>query len=506
MIVIILFGVLVRMDVKAERAYMLCVENIEEVCKVLGYDRPRADAVQPDLAIHVSARGGGTWLGRMCTAWASRLLYQHSYISIFFKYDPRLPRGFRFLFVVVILFHTLFITTFFYGYTASVSGITTSETIVLSLITSALNIPFIKGMLWLMEQAGLAEYMARFPAYAHEYIRRRKFETALVSVRTADIERSMNKVKHGAPPSAAIQPSPLKRGSVRNVTTSEQLETNLGVAGGEEGTEMVVLNMIMRWFQCCRRVPSPVRNGLEVAVEVAAYGDAHWEAPSCSVLPTKSFVGFLTACASFGWVGWCLNYLLLFTVRMNESTMTGVATSFGISQATSIFVTQPLTLGVTLCILWLIEKYKRYRAGGGAGAGSKHIGYFADPRFASTSTTLSGAWAYWIFFYAAASVSVRVALTDLTIGYSSTRVATAWLAGDSAVQTGVSARDAAITALYVYLRGLEKPVSARKRHQDAAIAAVLPTACENAQIQVEAGDTEDICGVVEKIAAESKDV
>jgi hypothetical protein len=500
--IILIFGCLLRMDAHAGKAYQICVENIEEVCKVLGYDRPPQDAVQPSLALSVSAPAGGL-IKRMCAAWISRLLYQHSYISIFFKYDPRLPRGFRFLFVAVVVFHTLFLSTVFYGYTAAEATMTISETIVLSLITAALNIPFIKGVLWAIDRAGKAEYMARFPSYAHEYIRREQFEKALASVRTADIERAMNKVKYGARPSAAIQPSPVRRTSLEpgggNIVSD--LSSVGSAANAEDATEMAAVNILMRCaHRNCSKKPDQ-KNGLERAVDIAAYEVDHWEASSCSLLPTKSWIGMFIAAGMFGWIGWCLNYFLLFASHMSTQTMTDVATSFGISQATSIFITQPLTLGITLCLLWLIEKYKRSRVPANASS-SHHIGYFADPRYKSTSTTLSGAWAYWIFLYAASTVSIHVFRADVSIGYSSTRVATAWMLGDSALQTVVSSRDAAITALYVYLRGIEKPVKERNAHQTAAIRTILNTVSDQTNIHIQTDDEALAVGVFQKIAGD----
>ena len=501
--IIITFGILLRMDARAEQRYQICVENIEEVCKVLGYDKPTDDVVQPHLALAVSVTAR-SWIRRMCAAWMSRLLYQHSYISIFFKYDPRLPRGFRFLFVAVVVFHTLFLSTLFYAYTASGSTMTISETIVLSLITAALNIPFIKLVLRGIDLAGKAEYLARFPAYAYEYARRQRFENALVTVRTADIERAMNKVKYGARPSAAIQPSPVNRTSVQ---TSGNLMSDLSTAAGvdaENTTEMAAANILMGCVRrsCCRWGAKPTQNGLKIAVEVATEETDYWEAPTCSVFPTKSWAGLFIAGCMFGWIGWCLNYFLLFTSHMSTQTMTDIAASFGISQATSILITQPITLAITLCVLWLIEKYKRSRAPANASSSSHHIGYFADPRYKSTSTTLSGAWAYWIFFYAASTVSIHVFHADVSIGYSSSRVATAWMLGDAALQTVVSPRDSAITALYVYLRGIEKPVKERTAHRTAAVLTVLNEAASQTHVQIQADDEPLAVGVFQKIATD----
>ena len=500
--IIITFGILLRIDAHAEKRYQVCVENIEEVCKVLGYNKPTEDVVQPHLALAVS-RPTGNWMRRMFSAWLSRLLYQHTYISIFFKYDPRLPRGFRFLFVAVVVFHTLFLSTLFYAYTASGSTMTISETIILSLITAALNIPFIKIVIRAMNLAGKAEYLARFPTYAYEYARRKRFENALATVRTADIERAMNKVKYGARPSAAIQPSPVKHTPHEpNSNLMSDLSTSAGV-DAENTTEMAAANILMGCIHriCYRRATNTTKNGLEIAVNVATEEDDYWEASLCSWFPTRSWRGFFIAGCIFGWIGWCLNYFLLFVSHMSTQTMVDVATSFGISQATSIFITQPLTLGITLCALWLIEKFRRSKTPANASS-SHHIGYFADPLYKSSSTMLSGAWAYWVFFYAASTVSIHLFHADVSIGYSSTRVATAWMLGDSALQTVVSPRDAAITALYVYLRGIEKPVRARHAHKTTAIRTVLEEIRKTVDEPVKTDDEALAVGVFQKIASD----
>jgi hypothetical protein len=345
-----------------------------------------------------------------------------------------------------------------------------------------------------MDHAGKAEYMARFPAYAHEYIRRKKFEEALVKVQTECIERAMNKVKRGVSPTTAIQKSPVgHRHSVENAKSAEHDIATVGST--EEGAELMAANLLLR---CCpRRAKKSL--GLSAAIDITAYDVTHWEACMCPVLPTQSWIGLFMATGSFAYIGWCLNYLLLFTARMSENTMNSVATSFGISQATSIFITQPLTLGATLCFLWLLEKYRHRR---GTSVPKHNIGYFADPRYSSSSTSLSGSWAYWIFFYAASHASIRPFKADVTIGYSSTRVAAAWMLDDSELQTVVSSRDSAITALYVYLRGLEKPVNERNAHKKAAVREMLSKAREDAHVSVVAEDEDVALSVFQKIAAD----
>jgi hypothetical protein len=196
-----------------------------------------------------------------------------------------------------------------------------------------------------------------------------------------------------------------------------------------------------------------------------------------------------------------MNYLLLFTASQSSSTMTSIASSFGISQATSILLTQPLTMFLTLFGSWLISKYQK--------KGKNHIGYFADPSFQKNSSSLSGNWAYWLFLYGGSVSSIGLSNGQRPIGYSSTKVSLEWVNGNHSV--GVSERDAALTTLYMYLRGVEKPVSARAAATAAAataLKAILEEAPHSALVPIETTTDEEageVASIVNEIAAHSKD-
>ena len=73
-----------------------------------------------------------------------RILQQHASLQFIFRYDPRLSRLFRLLFLFIVQFHSLFITALLYGFTYGVEGgkatMTIPETIILSAITISVSI------------------------------------------------------------------------------------------------------------------------------------------------------------------------------------------------------------------------------------------------------------------------------------------------------------------------------------------------------------------------------
>ncbi len=126
--------------------------------------------------------------------WWLRLLYQHFYTSLLVRYDPKVPRVLRALFVTVSFFTSVAIVIFFYGYRYGVPGealpaITTAETVVLSLMSSALSVPIMTVLRALMTRAGEWEFRVRYPMLAAEMDRRRLFERLVGKLSVEEILR-----------------------------------------------------------------------------------------------------------------------------------------------------------------------------------------------------------------------------------------------------------------------------------------------------------------------------
>jgi hypothetical protein len=488
-----LFVYLIILDVRGERVYRETIENIDEVCKVLGYEKPIVD--QPVIRLPAVDKSIG-YLQRFCTAFCSRVMYQHAYIGLFFRYDPRLARGFRLLLLATVAFHTIWLTTFLYGYSKVDATMTIIESVVLSVITSALNIPFIQFMIYLMNTLGFVEYTARFPEFANEYKRRRNFEKALQYIRSDEILRVINRIRNGKSLNCAVQVSP---GSTRLANTSHEFEPSSMLVS--DNADNAILEICRRLYGCMQHQRN--KGSLLEALEIAANKDHYWEAPVCNCLPIKTLYGFLFSCGAFTYIFWIMNYILLFMASQSTETMGSIAGSFAISQATSILLTQPLTLFLTLAGTLGVRRLcgSRY---------NRHIGYFADPGVRKSSTSLSGSWAYWIFLYGGSVSSIGFNKDERSLGYSSSNVAFAWLNGIH--NATVSERDTFVTTLYVYLRGIEKPVVGREAARLKAAEEVhcilqdIPKSSLVVNTEPTLEETSEISGILCKITPINKNV
>jgi hypothetical protein len=488
-----LFIYLIILDVRGERIYRETVENIDEVCKILGYDKPIIE--QPIISFPAVDTSIG-YLRRFCTAFCSRVVYQHAYIGLFFKYDPRLARGFRLLLLATVAFHTIWLTTFLYGYSKVDATMTIIESVVLSLITSALNIPFIQCMMYLMNTIGFVEYTTRFPEFANEYNRRRNFEKALQYIRSDEILRVINRIRNGKSLKCAVHVSPR---STRFANTTLAFEPSSMLVS--DNTDNAILEICNRLYSCMQHERN--KGSLLEALEIAENADHSWEVPACNCLPIKTLYGFLFSCGAFTYIFWIMNYILLFTASQSSEAMNSIAGSFAMSQATSIVLTQPLTLLLTLAGTLGVRRLcgSRY---------NRHIGYFADPDVRKSSTSLSGSWAYWIFLYGGSISSIGFNKDGRSLGYSSSNVAFAWLNGIH--NAAVSERDTLITTLYVYLRGIEKPVLRREaaRLQAAEemrfILQDIPKSSLVVNTEPSLEETCEISGILNKISPINKNV
>jgi hypothetical protein len=240
-----------------------------------------------------------------------RILQQHNRLQFFFRFDPRLSRLFRLLFLFVVQFHSLFVTALFYSFTYNGIPFMWYDTIVLALITTGLNFPVVKLMFYLMNKIGTYEFKFCYPLLYNEYTRRAEFERyALVYLK--------KKAKEVIP--AAEQPF---CGHVEDLA---------------ELTEKQLL----------REMAAVIREGYPY---VERY--SRWR----SLLPAHTFagIGYLLLC--FGWLGWCLNYLLLFAAAYQPAVGEHIMTSYATSELSNVFLIQPVAILVTIGGYWVLNKY-----------------------------------------------------------------------------------------------------------------------------------------------------
>jgi hypothetical protein len=273
------------------------------------------------------------------TLWWKRLLYQHNYLSILFKYDPQSPRIFRVFFIFTVISHTLFMTALLYGYTHSISG-SIEETspimaIVLSVITSLINVPFMNFIMNILQLSGKAEFEWRYPFIYREIKKMIIFEDVYYN----------------------------KKNTNKKSNTSEIVEDNDD--DKEDIITSFLINYLYRYVTCCKRTDKNVildkdqifRNRIDneiIKIKDIPLDSEWWYTyylPFHTCISTLSFFGCL------GYLIWTINYLLLFSASTQPDVQISIMQSFGISQLFSIFVMTPITLLMTLLFTWAYHKY-----------------------------------------------------------------------------------------------------------------------------------------------------
>jgi hypothetical protein len=121
-------------------------------------------------------------------------------------------------------------------------------------------------------------------------------------------------------------------------------------------------------------------------------------------LPCHTVYGWLFLFSSFGWIGWCLQYLLLFAAAHSTPIGAGILTSYATSELTTILLTQPMTILSVTGVLVLAHKYKNKLPWPLSKLGSvstkntiPSMYYFSNPLNHHTYTVLSSELAHTLF-------------------------------------------------------------------------------------------------------------
>ena len=276
-----------------------------------------------------------------------RIFQQHGRLQFLFRYDPRLARIFRLLSLFVIQYHSLFVTALLYGFTYGGSGKSSMawyEMVILSIITSSLNIPVIKMVVDSLDVIGLKEYQYKFPLLCEEYERRAEFEKLALIY----IEKDPALVHNDTDISSAI---------------------NTGNNFGNEDEDNF-LNTILIYL-CCRKSADEDDEKKEKLQDLTRkellikmikllkrkYQGILLRDPFWSMLPCHTTQGWAFIIICTGWITWCLNYLLLFASAHEESVGEGVLISYAVSELSTVVIAQPIIIIVTYFIYKLIQRH-----------------------------------------------------------------------------------------------------------------------------------------------------
>ena len=344
---------------------------------------------------------------RFIFIWWNRLLFQHSHLSAFLRFDPRMPRLFRLLIIFVAQFNSLFLTAFLYAFKygdesvgANVETVTLIDIILLAVITAALNTPCMTILIRMTNLAGIEEFKWRYPILYDELIRRHDFENELLLFKNEELDiDKLNIIKYK---------NDLKRNNkLKNKQNNKQNDSNINnnLDGGD--TEDGIMNRIFSYFFFSKKKDIFKEKGsIDNAYKIAnkPYPLITKKPAYYSYFPFHTKIGGLIFCVSIGWFIWCLNYLLLFAAHHNSNVSTNMLTSFGISEITTVFITQPITLFFLMLITYIINlalKKLNYKK---TNIQIPSIYYFSDPFIKPYSTMLSTSFAYNIFLNSPANL------------------------------------------------------------------------------------------------------
>ena len=321
-----------------------------------------------------------------------RVCFQHNRIQFLFRYDPRLSRMFRLIGLFALQFHSLFITALLYGFTYNSASAPMQwyDNIILSLITSALNIPAIRLLIGGMNYVGMAEFTHQFPYLAEEYKRRVEFEQLGLAYLNKDLANK-----------------------------GESLDSSMVADGDSED----IFSMIAIYL-CCRdssvkkenlmklekeELLVRMKNIIERSFKKCEVYDKWW-----SIFPCHTMKGLLFTMGAFGWLGWCLNYLLLFSANHDKSVGENIMISYATSEIVTVFISQPVAILVSLGVFSCLQKYSKnlplpnfikkflvIKPSNGIPA----LQFFSNPWSSQSKTMLTSEFAYALFVQAPARAS-----------------------------------------------------------------------------------------------------
>ena len=325
---------------------------------------------------------GYSSIGRLFYLWRRRLFYQHNYFSVFWKFDPRTSKQLRSLSIFIAIVNTLFVTCLLYGFLHhnNAEPITIIDSVVLTLLTSAINILIILFFNTLIARAGIDEYKWRYPYLSQELALRHRIENILASAKMDDI---------------------LDELALRLPHVIDQLNKVLESRDHIELDKFEDLFNYARMHTSGRNVNNKVPKLLsDIPLQKI---DTSISTTLSSLLPVHTPIGWFVVIFGFAYLAWCFIYILLFGVY--EVDTNRVFYNFISTELVSIFLVQPFILLITP-IIWSVLGNSVYRIvtlckGGGEENTKKpysNIYFFADPDAKiGASTTLSISLGYLLF-------------------------------------------------------------------------------------------------------------
>jgi hypothetical protein len=264
-----------------------------------------------------------------------RVILDNSRLQAFFRYDPRLGRMFRILTLFVIQFHSLFVTAFLYGFAHDDSlPAQWYDILFLAVITTLFNVPCVAIIMTTMNAIGKEEFIYKYPVLYEEYKRRVEFE------KYALLYKNITKRDD----TVLIEDLDFLNDS-DTILESVLMYLCCRLKNNEkEATKMKRMNKTELLETLLKILNTPYKKFVK-------------HSPLWDFLPFHTLNGFLFLATSFGWLGWCLNYLLLFASYHSSTTAQNILISYITSEITTVFISQPITILLTIAITMYLHKH-----------------------------------------------------------------------------------------------------------------------------------------------------
>jgi len=305
----------------------------------------------------------------------NRVLQQHSRLQFLFRYDPRLSRLFRLLFLFVVQFHSLFVSALFYSFTYGTKQepMQWYDTVILAMITTGLNIPVVQVLVHMMNKIGNREFQFMYPLLFNEYTRRSEYEEFALIYLAKKNETAL--------------PTLRSRGGFCSCRKVDEVDSPLHMEKRRLLREMAAV--VKEQYPYVERYPA-------------------WK----KLLPAHTALGWFYLAGCFGWFGWCLNYLLLFAAAHEKSVGEHIMISYAESELSNIFLIQPFTIVATILMYRVLQKcsnrlpkWLKNMLLVSSVDSIPSLYYFSDPWNYMSNTSFTAEFAYNIFIKAAATAS-----------------------------------------------------------------------------------------------------
>jgi hypothetical protein len=330
-----------------------------------------------------------------CSQILTRLLLENSRLQAFFRYDPRLGRMFRILTIFIVQFHSLFVSTFLYGFIHSnATNIEWYDILFLSVLTTLFNVPCIFIFMRAITLLGKEEFIHKYPILFEEYKKRSEFEKYAILYKMTN-----------------------KRGD--KVANDEIDKTSLSFLNEADSISDIILMYLCCSLRTSQKESTILKNMSKdeifsklIKIIETPYNKFNKYSSWWEFLPCHTLYGGICLTAFLGWFGWCLNYLLLFASYHSNDVGEKILFTYITSELSTVFISQPLTLLLSLFGFIYLHKYKDrlpWILSVIVNTSPKNkippVFYFSNPWNSESNSSLTSELAYTIFVKCAAVAS-----------------------------------------------------------------------------------------------------